>query len=199
MPANAGRVCDSTPTSPSSGMRRHAAGGTTPGRFRFRPFVQSGRTPVFHTGNRGANPLRAIWNHGDTPRRSKGRSPLCQSGGCGFESRAGRSELGDVAQLVEASVSETDRCGFDSLHHHSEDCGRAGAPPGLISLAPGFDSRACNYGREPDNGSPERFAKAIGPRASAGSIPAPSALAPVVKRNHAALRTRRSKFESWPG
>ena len=108
------------------------------------------------------------------PRRSKGRSPLCQSGGCGFESRAGRSakvrngecgirneekarilfhsalriphsELprsGDVAQLVEASVSETDCCGFDSHRHHS--CRWAGAPPGLISLASGFDSRACN-------------------------------------------------------
>ncbi len=39
---------------------------------------------------------------------------------------------GDVAQLVEASVSETDRCGFDSLHHHSwKKCGMRSSEFGL--------------------------------------------------------------------
>ncbi len=120
------------------------------------------------------------------------------------------------------------RASFRRYRH----CRWAGAPPGLISLASGFDSQACNSfdcgfrigdfglekaspppflsirnpqspirnsGREPDTGSPGRFAKARGREAIEGSTPSPSATAPVVKRNHAALRTRRSKFESWPG
>lgn len=75
-------------------------------------------------------------------------------------------EQGDVAQLVEAAVSEAARCGFDSHRHHLHAgrssaeghdlgspvrvrgvrlyCRRAGVRAGLISPLAGFDSQVCN-------------------------------------------------------
>src|SRR5438132_1641720 len=92
-----------------------------------------------------------------------------------------------------------------------------------------FTAGPLTHGREPDTGSPGRSAKARCPTGHEGSIPSPSAgnekrktknakgkkaalptfsfcvfrfalPALVVKRSHhSALRTRRSRFESWPG
>ena len=47
-----------------------------------------------------------------------------------FRCESPRIFFGDVAQLVEAAVSEAVRCGFDSLHHYSQ-CGVRNAECGL--------------------------------------------------------------------
>ena len=107
-----------------------------------------------------------------------------------------------VGQSVEPAGREPAQCGFDSHPGHfgsvvqQEDSRLASGESGCNSLRnPLFET-----GREPDNGSPDRTANARGHTWSEGSIPSPSAQCPGGETDdHAALRTRCSRFESWPG
>lgn len=97
--------------------------------------------------------------------------------------RIPNSKNGDVAQLVEAAVSEAVWCGFDSHRHHLHvgrssaeghdlgspvrvrdvrlNCGRAGAQVGLISPRAGFDSQVRNCSHRRRAGSALRLISAV--------------------------------------